>query len=79
MCRDIRNSVENKKGKYIIMYLTGVARNNTDIKKRQTLMVTKYMSLKKQMVKSETLELKNLYDTIHRRCSRPVAYFVRTT
>ena len=79
MCRDIRNSVENKKRKiYNNVYDWG-ARNNTDIKKRQMLMVTKYMDLKKQTVESEALELKNLYDTIHRRRSRPVAYFVRTT
>ena len=31
--RDIKNSVENKKGKYITMSMTGGARNNTDIKK----------------------------------------------
>ena len=67
MCRDIRNSVENKKGKHITMSMTGGARNNMDIKKRQTLTATKYMGLKKQTVESKALELKNLYDTIHKR------------
>jgi len=50
-----------------------------DIKKRQTLTVTKYVGLKKQTVESEAPELKNLYDIIHRRRSRPIAYFVLTT
>ena len=46
------------------MSMTGGARDNTDIKKWQTLTVTKYMGLKKQTVESEALKLKNLYEFV---------------
>ena len=36
------------------------------------------MGLKKQTVENEALELKNLYETLHRRRSHPVIYLFRT-